>query len=118
MHGIRKGFKNMNPEGVYILFQEECYFINPEIVVRLDVTEFLSLWKQGLALEARDMEAALACYKQALAFFKGDFLEEYRYEYWVNQEREYLAEVYVMLLDKLSKLLQKCKQAQRRNSIL
>jgi DNA-binding SARP family transcriptional activator len=105
IHSIRQIFQAIDPKQEIIIYNDECYFLNPEIRMKLDVEEFLNSWKRARHLASRDgIEAAIGEFELAAAIYKGDFMEEDLYENWVIPERENLREIYLEILDKLSRL--------------
>ncbi len=104
LHGIRRLFHETDLVHEYILFKDECYFINPEVEIWLDVEEFLQHWRAGQSLERQQSpEAAVVEYEFALANYLGDFMGEDPYEAWPSLERENLKEIYLLVLDRLSR---------------
>lgn len=106
LHGIRRTLSKLNPSCDYILFRDECYFINPEEVeVWVDVEEFLEHWRVAQSIEReKGIHQAIPEYELAAALYKGDFMEEDRYESWPSDERDHLKEIHLLILDKLSQL--------------
>ena len=104
VHSVRRLLHMIDPDHEYVLFQNECYFINPEIDVWVDVEEFLYHWKLAKTTEReKEIQTAVAEYELAAAAYKGDFLEEDLYENWPSAERENFQEIYLFILDRLSK---------------
>jgi DNA-binding SARP family transcriptional activator len=103
IHGLRKCFQQLDPEGEYIIFSNECYFINPEIEIWTDVSEFGDLWMQAQHVErSQGLEAASAYYDQVAAMYSGDFMSDELYEDWSTLERENLKEIFLVALEKIS----------------
>jgi DNA-binding SARP family transcriptional activator len=103
IHCVRSALHKVNPDYEYILFKDECYFLNPEIEVWLDVEEFLKYWKNGQSTEReKGLQAAVGEYELAAALYKGEFMEEDLYESWPGTERENFKEIYLFILDRLS----------------
>lgn len=104
IHSVRRLLHKVDPDHEYILFQNECYFVNPDIEVWVDVEEFLHHWKLAKTTEReKEIQAAVAEYELAAAAYKGDFLEEDLYESWPSAERENFKEIYLFILERLSK---------------
>jgi len=104
LHSVRRLLHEVDPHHEYILFKDECYFLNPEIDVWSDIGEFAHHWKIAQSLEReKGIQAAVAEYELAAAAYKGDFLEEDLYESWPSSERENFQEIYLFILDRLSK---------------
>ncbi len=103
IHQIRETFCHfIKPEKI-ILFTKECYQLNPNITVWLDVDSFRKQWREGLTLEeAGDLERALIAYNSAISLYKGDLLEDFMYEEWTDLERENLKETFLLMLNKIS----------------
>ncbi len=104
LHGVRQLLRKMDPIHDYILFKDECYFINSEVEIWLDVEDFLHYWRMAQNREReKGIGAAIAEYELAAANYSGDFMEEYLYESWPSLERENLKEIYLFVLDRLSR---------------
>lgn len=103
LHGIRSLLQEYDPVREYILFKDECYFVNPEIDLTLDVEEFKYYWRLAQSIEReKGTGAALGEYELAAALYKGDFMEGELYESWTSLDRENLKEIYLVILDRLS----------------
>jgi len=102
IHSLRKTLK----QGVniqLILFENDGYFLNPDLNVWLDYIEFEKQVQLGRQLErAGRLAEALAAYRSAAEFYRGDFLVEDRYEDWSGLQREYMRQIYINLVDQLS----------------
>jgi len=86
-----------------ILFQDGHYCFNPQLRVWTDVEAFRGNWQTGLRLERSGARSeAIPFYQQAVQLYRGDFLEEDRFEEWTLALREELRDTYLMALDKLS----------------
>lgn len=104
LHSIRRALQTAHPNYEYIMFKSECYFFNPDLELWVDSEDFLYHWKIAQSIEREQgLEAALSAYERTAAAYKGDFLEEDRYENWPSAERENFKEIYLFTLDKLSK---------------
>ena len=104
LHSIRRTLQKVYPNYEYILFKGECYFFNPDLELWVDSEDFLQHWKIAQSIEREQgLEAALSAYERAAVAYKGDFLEEDRYESWPSAERENFKEICLFILDKLSK---------------
>ena len=106
---IRKYFENQmeadqngyKPE--IIIHENECYRIGKDIRVEKDIDLFESYWKRGRQEEqSKGIEAALNIYHQAFAFYRGEFLENLRFEDWASSVRERSREQWIVILDRLS----------------
>ncbi|MCG3201260.1 MAG: hypothetical protein NFCOHLIN_01126 [Gammaproteobacteria bacterium] len=71
----------------------ESYLLRGE-AMWIDAQTFERLAVQGMHLaRQQDFERALRCYEDALALYKGDYLEEDLYADWCAEERERLREL-------------------------
>jgi DNA-binding SARP family transcriptional activator/DNA-binding NarL/FixJ family response regulator len=105
IHSIRHIFQNIDPDREIIIYNDECYFLNPEIGLTLDVEEFLNSWRRARNIaNSRGLEAAIGEFELAAAIYKGDFMEEDLYDNWMIVERDNLMEIYLEILDKISRL--------------
>lgn len=103
IHAIRKSFSEAIPQEEIIVFQDECYGLNPSLEVERDTDLFESYWKKGRRIETElGMEAAIDTYHQAFAFYRGDFLEDFPYQEWTERQRDKLRETWLVILDRLS----------------
>ena len=102
LHGIRTQLRELDLAHEIILYDDECYFFNPEIEMWLDVEAFQGHWRtaQRAELEKRHGDA-VANYERAAALYQGEFLEDDLYESWPTQQRENLKEIYLVILDRL-----------------
>jgi DNA-binding SARP family transcriptional activator len=107
MHHLRQLFspatKDKKDPG-WILFQDGCYFFNPDIRIWSDVEEFESLWQTGVRSErAGGLVQALPHYLQAEALYRSDLLEEDLFEEWTLLRRDELKDTYMSILAKLGR---------------
>ena len=100
---IRKTFATYFENQELILFENDCYCINPELEILSDVEQFNYFWKKGKAIEgSQGLKNALGAYNKALALYAGDFLSRMLYEDWCEVERDNLKETYLFILNRLS----------------
>lgn len=102
IHNVRHSLHQLDPSHEYILYDEECYFFNPEIELWLDIEEFQHYWRLAQNAE-REKKTPLAVghYELAAALYQGDFMDDEPYENWPAQQRENLKEIYLVILDRL-----------------
>ncbi|MFQ5559913.1 MAG: BTAD domain-containing putative transcriptional regulator [Nitrospinota bacterium] len=104
LHHVRSGLKKVNPSFEHICFQDDYYFINPEMNIWLDTEEFYEYWKVAKNTEIKNgLEAAVDQYECALKSYKGAFMEEDLFDPWPASERENFKEIYIVILERLSK---------------
>lgn len=107
MHHLRRASLALcNHQGYSaIRFSSGCYQFDPTLDIWCDVEAFRTAWDAGQTTE-RDAQSGLAAdhYRQALALYRGDFLEEDRYEEWTLAPREEIKDIYLNILDRLGQL--------------
>jgi two-component SAPR family response regulator len=95
----------------FILFEDDQYFCSRSLIVERDVSKFRKLWFRGQNVERSEgLEKAQAFYEEAIALYKGDFLNNAVYEEWTDVHRENLKETYLAMLSKLSSISVKKKR--------
>ncbi len=104
IHGLRRVLQDKDPKNEYILFKDECYYFNSDIDIQLDVETFRKIWRKAQSIEhVKNLSAAVSEYERAARIYKGEFLEEEIYHTWSSLDRESLTEIYLVVLDKISK---------------
>lgn len=122
-HALEPSLKT-GAQSQYILTRYEGYGFSAQADCWLDTEEFVRLYEQGSRLEKPGQwEEALQSYEQAAQLYRGDFLEEDRYEDWAIPLREKWQEKYLDLLSSLAecharlgqyrRALARCHQALR-----
>lgn len=105
IHSIRSSYARIDPYHEYIIYSDDCYCLNPQLRIRVDVDEFHKHWKKARFLADREGSArAIGELEKAAAVYGGDFMEEDLYEDWTVSERENLREIYLEILENLSRL--------------
>ncbi len=105
LHTIRKWLQQSPGSQEFICFKDEYYFFHSDLSIQIDTEEFVSLWRQAQEIERKEGEGlALPVYEAATALYRGDFLEDHPYESWTELERENYREIYLGILDKVSRL--------------
>jgi DNA-binding SARP family transcriptional activator len=103
LHTLRKAFAKIAPGVEFILFENECYGISPQLLVERDLDFFQKYWENGRRIEQESgIEAAVDTYHQAFAFYRGEFLEDLTFEDWTEYERDKYKEKWLVILDRLS----------------
>jgi LuxR family maltose regulon positive regulatory protein len=103
IYGLRKALKASGAAFAYIVCEDSCYGLNPDIDLWVDSEAFLSYYRSGQQLEqAGSREEALREYESAERLYEGEFLAEDRYEDWPVIQRENLKHAHLDILDQLS----------------
>ncbi len=101
--GLRKLFSNLDFGKDFIRFRNDCYFINPDLDIWVDTEAFRRHSHRGQSLDhLGNISEMISEYQAATALYKGDFIEEDRYDDWSSIERENLLETYLLILSRLS----------------
>ena len=87
----------------YILTERGSYRWNPEIMVTVDVEEYLALTAQGQDTE-RPVAERIAAYEQALALYDGDFMTKVLDLHWVMTLSAYYHSLFLQHVKELSAL--------------
>ncbi len=104
IYGLRQALRRGRPSFSHILFQDDCYLLNPGLQIWTDAEEFAKHCKSAHELEqGGEHAAAVREYHVAEALYDGDLLEEDRYEEWVLPKRTRYQDEYLKLLDCLSR---------------
>lgn len=105
---IRKALNSNQPlKQNFLLYRDGDYQLNPEFSYKIDVEEFDRLMGKGeKARRARQFEECLQYYEEAVALYRGEFMQG-SYEPWVEEQRTYYREQYLRLLEALANVAQK-----------
>lgn len=104
IYGLRHALRQTRPSFSHVLFEGDCYLLNPDLQIWVDVEEFMGRLRAAQVLERRgDLVSAMREYRAAEVLYEGEFLEEDRYEDWLIPQRRHLREDYLDLLDRLSR---------------
>lgn len=111
---IRKALNSNQPlKQNFLLYRDGDYQLNPEFSYSLDVEEFDALVTAGEnARRARQFEACIQTYEEAVALYRGEFMQG-SYEPWVEEQRTYYREQYLRLLEALAGVAEKVGDWQR-----
>ncbi|GAC1300218.1 MAG: hypothetical protein NVSMB27_40610 [Ktedonobacteraceae bacterium] len=86
--------------GGYILCKNQFYLLNPAVLLKTDVDEFMQFYKAGQRV--RDSQEMVTCYERACQVYSGPFLVEDTYADWACRRREQLSRVYLTMCSALS----------------
>jgi DNA-binding SARP family transcriptional activator len=104
---IRKALNsNQTLKQNFLLYRDGDYQLNAEFSYRIDIEEFDRLVSEGeSARRARKFEDCVKAYEDALALYRGEFMQG-SYEPWVEDQRTYYREQYLRLLEALAGVAQ------------
>jgi DNA-binding SARP family transcriptional activator len=103
IYSLRQALQTSGPDFPYILCEESCYQLNPDIELWVDSEAFTLYYQTGQRLEREDrLHGAIKAYELAENLYEGEFLAEDRYEDWPLVHRENLKHVHLDILDRLS----------------
>jgi len=99
IYGLRQALRNGYPDFSHILFQDDCYFLNPEMDIWMDVEQFETIYKKACQkVQQGDTAVALPDLHAAELLYQGELLAEDRYEDWPAARRQQLQRQYLQLL--------------------
>ncbi len=104
IYGLRQNLREAECEFSHVLFQNDCYFLNPELDIWVDEDAFKSHYGLAQTLEQQGKTAdAIAEYSAAEILYEGCFLPEDLYEDWTDITRQELQIDYLNILNCLSR---------------
>jgi DNA-binding SARP family transcriptional activator len=103
IYSLRRALAKVSRSCSVVLFRSDFYLLNPDLDIWIDYKAFGDYLEAGRALEQRgELTLAMDEYRCAEALYRGEFLEEDRYEDWPDPLRRSLRDDYLALLDRLS----------------
>jgi LuxR family maltose regulon positive regulatory protein len=111
---IRKALNsNQSLKQNFLLYRDGDYLLNGEFSYRIDTEEFDRLVTEGeAARRAREFDRCIQAYEQAVALYRGDFMQG-SYDDWVEEQRSYYREQHLRMLESLAAVSQKMQEWQR-----
>ena len=105
---IRKALNSNQPlKQNFIVYRDGDYQLNPEFSYRIDTDTFERLIADGeTARRERDYARCIDCYEDAVALYRGEFMQG-TYEPWVDEQRSYYREQYLRMLESLAAVAEK-----------
>jgi two-component SAPR family response regulator len=104
IYGLRQNLRDAECEFSHVLFQNDCYFLNPELDIWIDADAFKSHYDLALTLEHQGKTLdAITEYAAAEMLYEGCFLPEDLYEDWTDITRQELQMDYLNILNCLSR---------------
>jgi len=102
IYGLRQALRAGRPTFSHVLYQDDCYLINPELRVWVDSEAFEMHRAAGQTLEEQSkFPEAMGEYRAAEALYQGEYMEDDRYEDWMIPRRRRLEARYLDLLNRL-----------------
>lgn len=103
IYGLRQTLRNSYQDFSHLLFEDNFYLFNPELQIWTDFETFVEHAQVAQKLDQDgQLELAIQEYHAAETLYNGEFLAEDRYEEWLIPLRQYLQDIYLNVLDKLS----------------
>lgn len=99
IYGLRQALRHGYPDFSHILFQDDCYFLNPEMEIWLDLEAFEDACQQAFRFQnAEEPAAAFRKFHVAELLYEGELFAEDRYEDWPTTRRQQLCLNYLQVL--------------------
>jgi DNA-binding SARP family transcriptional activator len=103
IYSLRHALRRHSPDVPYLLFEDDCYLLNPDLEIWVDAEAFDEHAIAGQRLEAsRRPDTAITEYGLAEALYCGHLFEDCLYEDWVGIERERLRGAHVHVAARLA----------------
>jgi LuxR family maltose regulon positive regulatory protein len=105
---IRKALNSNQPlKQNFVVYRDGDYQLNPEFSYHIETEEFERLISDGeTARRERNFDRSVDCYEQAVALYRGEFMQG-SYEPWVEEQRTYYREQYLRILESLAGVAEK-----------
>ncbi|NLE51494.1 MAG: hypothetical protein GX613_08820 [Chloroflexi bacterium] len=102
IYGLRQSLRQGALSESLIVYQDDCYLLNPDVTVWVDAEAFSAHVARAHEYEESGQPlAAMREYRLAEALYSGDYLEEDRYEDWPRTRRQSLRDTYLDVLERL-----------------
>ena len=107
VHRLRKILQEPSNAGnnTLILSNNGCYSWNHDYLCHIDIDTFVSRSKEAQGLQETSPHEAIRSYRQALSYYRGDFLPENSEEEWVIPHRVYYRHLFIEDVIQLCQLL-------------
>jgi DNA-binding SARP family transcriptional activator len=111
MSHIRKALNSNQPlKQNFLGYRDGEYQLNAEFSYRIDTEQFDRLISEGeAARRERDFERSVVLYEQAVALYRGEFMQG-SYDPWVEEQRSYYREQYLRMLEALAGVAEKRRE--------
>jgi LuxR family transcriptional regulator, maltose regulon positive regulatory protein len=114
MSHVRKALNSNQPlKQNFLAYRDGEYQLNTEFSYRIDTEEFDRLIADGeAARRERDFDRCINSYEQAVALYRGDFMQG-SYEPWIEEQRSYYREQCLRMLESLAAIAEKKQEFMR-----
>lgn len=103
VYSLRQTLKQHDPDFQHVLFENDCYQLNPQLDIWLDFQEFeRHVWSGRKLLMAGKKSVVMEEFGIAESLYQGIFMEEDLYDEWPLSERQRLQNLYLEIADQLS----------------
>jgi DNA-binding SARP family transcriptional activator len=108
---IRKALNSNQPlKQNFLLYRDGDYQLNSDFTYRIDIEDFDRLVAEGeAARRAGQHERSLQVYEEAIALYRGEFMQG-SYDEWVEEQRSYYTEQTMRILEALAVAAQKAQE--------
>ncbi|HEY0405352.1 MAG TPA: BTAD domain-containing putative transcriptional regulator [Pyrinomonadaceae bacterium] len=108
---IRKALNSNQPlKQNFLLYRDGDYQLNSDFSYRIDIEAFDALVNEGeAARRSGQHERSLSLYEEAIALYRGDFMQG-SYDEWAEEQRSYYSEQYLRMLEALAVAAQKAAE--------
>jgi len=102
IYNLRQALRSDETDFSHIVFQNDCYRLNPDLNIWIDAEQFFKFYKNARRCQQDNPEAAAHEFMAAVALYQGMFLPDDVYERWVEEQRQALQSAYIHALEYLS----------------
>ena len=104
IYNLRQVLSNSDNTMSYVLYQDDCYYLNPDLLIWFDYEVFNQHYQRGVCLHQQaQFEEAVRQFQTAELVYRGELFEEDRYDDWLLPRRESAHNHYVQVLAHLAK---------------
>ena len=100
--------RNAREESAYIIRKNSMFQLHPSVVESTDVESFKKF--ATLGLEEREPSIANEWLLIAVSLYKGNLLEEYQHLEWVQQKRDELINLYILVIERIAQNFTRLKK--------
>jgi DNA-binding SARP family transcriptional activator len=104
IYGVRQALRAGSPADRFILYQDNCYILDPNVTWQVDRDRFVSLVTTARTASTGEIRRAIDLYLEASALYRGPLFEDDLNCDWFASERRMLHELYLQSLGELGDL--------------